>query len=49
LRWHDEVVGWMITHRINTEMAQYTSLFVSPGRRHRAQAVPLLTPAPAQA
>jgi GNAT superfamily N-acetyltransferase len=45
LRWHDEVVGWMITHRINTETVQYTSLFITPGRRHRAQAVPLLAAA----
>jgi GNAT superfamily N-acetyltransferase len=45
LRWHDEVIGWMITHRMNTETVQYTSLFITPGRHHRAQAVPLLAAA----
>lgn len=45
LRWHSELVGWMITHRINAETVQYTSLFITPQRRHRSQAVPLLAAA----
>ena len=42
LRFHDEVVGWMITHRVAPDVIQYTSLFVSPEHRLLAGGMPLI-------
>lgn len=45
LRHEDEVVGWMVTHRLAPDTIQYTSLFVRPPFQGLGRAVPLLAAA----
>lgn len=45
LRHGNEVVGWMITHRLDANTIQYTSLFVRPPYQGLGRAVPLLAAA----
>ncbi|MES9939416.1 MAG: hypothetical protein ABW104_12900 [Candidatus Thiodiazotropha sp. 6PLUC2] len=40
LRFYDEVVGWLITHRVAEDVIQYTSLFVA--QEHRTLATGIL-------
>jgi GNAT superfamily N-acetyltransferase len=42
LRYRNEVVGWMITHRIAPDTIQYTSLFVRKDLQRLGRAIPLL-------
>ncbi len=43
LRHRDEVVGWMVTHRINPDRIQYSSLYIHREFQRRAIAIRLLS------
>jgi GNAT superfamily N-acetyltransferase len=45
LRHNGEVVGWMITHRLDANTIQYTSLFVRKEFQRLGRAIPLLAEA----
>ena len=45
LRRRGEVVGWLITHRVDPEVIQYSSLFVSPQLQRLGRALPLVVEA----
>jgi len=45
LIYQTEVVGWMITHRIASNMIRYTSLFVRQDLQKLGRAIPMLTEA----
>lgn len=45
LLYHGDVVGWMITHRLNPETIRYTSLFVRKDLQKIGRAIPLLVEA----
>ncbi|MGK7941446.1 MAG: GNAT family N-acetyltransferase [Crocosphaera sp.] len=45
LKYKNEVVGWLITHRINHETVRYTSLFVKKELQKLGRAIPLFTKA----
>ena len=42
LRYRDQVIGWMITHRIAKDTLRYTSLFVKQDLQKVGYAIPLL-------
>ncbi|MCG7974243.1 MAG: GNAT family N-acetyltransferase [Candidatus Thiodiazotropha taylori] len=42
LRFQGEVVGWMITHRVATDVVQYTALFVAEEHRSQATGIALI-------
>ncbi|MCG8020030.1 MAG: GNAT family N-acetyltransferase [Candidatus Thiodiazotropha weberae] len=42
LRYQDEVIGWMITHRVAADVTQYTVLFVAAEHRPRATGIALI-------
>lgn len=41
LRHHDQIVGWMITHRIYFDTIRYTTLFVAKEMQPQGRAIPL--------
>jgi GNAT superfamily N-acetyltransferase len=43
LRYHGEIVGWVITHRSTPDMIRYTSLFVRDDLQRVGKAIPPLT------
>lgn len=45
LRYQDQVVGWMITHRVAQDTIRYTKLFVKQELQSLGRAIPLLTTA----
>lgn len=45
LRYQNQVVGWMITHRVATDTVRYTKLFVRKDLQHLGRAIPLLAKA----
>lgn len=45
LLYHGDVVGWMITHRINPNTIRYTSLFVRKDLQRIGRAIPILAEA----
>ncbi len=45
LRYQNQVVGWMITHRVATDTVRYTKLFVRKEFQHLGRAIPLLAKA----
>lgn len=45
LFYHKDVVGWMITHRINPNTIRYTSLFVRKDLQKMGRAIPMLAEA----
>lgn len=42
LRYQDQVVGWVITHRVAVDTVRYTSLFVRQDLQRLGRAIPLL-------
>lgn len=42
LRYRGEVVGWIITHRVNAETIAYSKLFVDLEHRHKGEVIKLL-------
>jgi GNAT superfamily N-acetyltransferase len=45
LRYQDQVVGWMVTHRIATDTVRYTKLFVREDLQRLGRAISLLSKA----
>lgn len=45
LRWHGQVVGWMITHRVHADVIEYSSLFVSPELQRLGRGIHLIVDA----
>lgn len=45
LRYQDQVVGWMITHRVAVDTIRYTKLFVREDLQRLGRAIPLLAKA----
>jgi GNAT superfamily N-acetyltransferase len=45
LRYQGQVVGWMITHRLRSDLIQYTSLFVRQDLQRLGRAIPLIVEA----
>ncbi len=42
LRYEDEVVGWMITHRVADQVIRYSALYIDPRFRHKGLSIRLL-------
>ncbi len=42
LLYHGDVIGWMITHRINPDTIRYTSLFIRQDLQKVGRAIPIL-------
>lgn len=45
LRWHGQVVGWMITYRVHADVIEYSSLFVSPELQRLGRGIHLIVEA----
>lgn len=45
LRFQNELIGWIVTHRISLETIRYTSLFVKPAFRPKGVAIALMAEA----
>lgn len=45
LRYQEQVVGWMITHRMAVDTVRYSALFVKPALQSVGRAIPLLATA----
>jgi len=45
LRYEDQVIGWMITHRIALDTVRYTKLFIRQDLQRLGRAIPLLATA----
>lgn len=42
IQYHDRVVGWLITHRLDSDTIRYSSLYIEPSLKFRSHAMKLL-------